>query len=83
VGPLYHCLLRDHIPREQDSPDRLHDACYTYATWLLQSGVSLQVVSDQLGHAGIAITADVYSHVTTTVARQAADTLSTAFTTGL
>jgi integrase len=60
---------------------RLHDARHTYATWMLQAGVPLKVVSDQLGHASITITGNVYSHVTREVAQHAAATLDTAFTT--
>ena len=61
---------------------RLHDARHTYATWMLQTGVPMKVVSDQLGHSSITMTADVYSHVTREVAQQAAATLDAAFTTG-
>jgi integrase len=59
---------------------RLHDCRHTFATWLLKAGVPLKVVSDQLGHSSITITADVYSHVTTEVAKQAAAVLNAAFT---
>jgi integrase len=61
---------------------RLHDSRHTFATWLLQAGVSLKTVSDQLGHASISTTADIYAHVTAAVARQAADALNQAFITG-
>jgi len=61
---------------------RLHDARHTFATWLLQAGVPLKTVSDQLEHSSIAITGNVYSHVTHEIARAAADTLHQAFTTG-
>jgi integrase len=61
---------------------RLHDARHTFATWMLQSGVSLKTVSDQLGHSSIAITGDIYSHVTREIAKAAADVLNTAFIAG-
>src|SRR5262245_45487190 len=61
---------------------RLHDARHTFTTWLLQAGVPLKTVSDQLEHSSIAITGNVYSHVTCEIARAAADTLHQAFTTG-
>ena len=58
---------------------RLHDARHTYATWMLQTGVPLKVVSDQLGHTSIAITGDIYAHVTQEVAQHAASALDQAF----
>lgn len=36
---------------------------HTCATLLLQAGVNPKIVSERLGHAGIRITLDVYSHV--------------------
>ena len=42
---------------------RLHDARHTHASLLLKQGVHPKVVSERLGHAGIAITMDLYSHV--------------------
>jgi site-specific recombinase XerD len=46
---------------------------------MLTRGVSLKVVSDILGHSSIAITGDIYGHVSPDVARQAMDTLGDAF----
>jgi integrase len=42
---------------------RLHDLRHTYATLALEAGVHPKVVSERLGHAGIAITLDLYAHV--------------------
>lgn len=42
---------------------RLYDLRHTHATDLLEAGVSLRLVSERLGHASVAITADIYSHV--------------------
>ena len=42
---------------------RLHDLWHTHATLLLKAGVHPKVVSERLGHAGIGITLDTYSHV--------------------
>jgi integrase len=44
-------------------PIRLHDVRHSYATAALAAGVPAKVVSERLGHATIAITLDVYSHV--------------------
>lgn len=40
-----------------------HSTRHTFATWLLSDGADLRWVSQQLGHATIAQTADVYGHV--------------------
>lgn len=42
---------------------RLHDLRHTHATMALQANVPVKVVSERLGHASVAITLDVYSHV--------------------
>jgi integrase len=42
---------------------RLHDARHSHASLLLKQGVHPKVVSERLGHTGIAITMDLYSHV--------------------
>ncbi len=42
---------------------RLHDLRHTHATLMLKAGVHPKVVSERLGHAGIGITLDTYSHV--------------------
>jgi len=42
---------------------RLHDARHTHVTLLLKQGVHPKVVQERLGHASIAITLDLYSHV--------------------
>ena len=42
---------------------RLHDARHSHASLLLKQGIHPKVVSERLGHAGIAITMDLYSHV--------------------
>jgi integrase len=43
---------------------RLHDLRHGWATMALQAGIHPKVVQERLGHAGIAITLDTYSHVT-------------------
>ncbi len=52
---------------------RLHDLRHSYASLALQHGVDLLVVSRQLGHASIAVTADIYSHLLPNATRAAAD----------
>ena len=42
---------------------RLYDLRHTAATISLIAGVSPKVISEQLGHASVAFTLDVYSHI--------------------
>ena len=42
---------------------RSHDLRHASASLLLRQGVHPKVVSERLGHSGIAITMDTYSHV--------------------
>jgi len=42
---------------------RLHDARHSHASILLKQNVHPKVVQERLGHANIAITMDIYSHV--------------------
>ncbi len=55
---------------------RLHDLRHTYATLALKTGVHPKIVSERLGHATIAITLDLYSHVTPGIARDAAEAVA-------
>lgn len=52
-----------------------HGLRHSAATALLASGVPLPVVSDLLGHAGIAITADTYASVVPSLRKDAADAM--------
>lgn len=54
---------------------RFHDLRHTAATLLLGRGVHPKIVSEMLGHSTIAITLDLYSHVTPTMQREAAAVL--------
>jgi integrase len=60
----------------------LHDARYTYATWMLEQGISPKTVQTMLEHSSISVTLDVYSHVSLTLEKQAAATLNAALTGG-
>ena len=56
----------------------LHTLRHTCASLLLAQGVHPRVVMETLGHSGIAITMDVYSHVMPQQQREAADLMNTA-----
>ena len=53
----------------------LHTLRHSAASMMLAGRVSLKVVSELLGRSGIAITADVYGHVSPDVSRSAVDVL--------
>ena len=55
---------------------RLHDLRHTMATLALQAGVHPKVVQEQLGHSGIEVTLDTYSHVPQSVRRDAVDRIT-------
>jgi integrase len=59
-------------------PVRFHDLRHSAATMMLAEGVPLAVISEWLGHAGIAITAAHYAAVVPSLRREAADAMDRA-----
>jgi integrase len=59
-------------------PVRFHDLRHSAATMLLSAGVPLAVISEMLGHAGIAITASHYAAIVPELRREAADAMDRA-----
>ena len=57
---------------------RFHDLRHTCATLLLGKNVNPKIVSEMLGHASIAITLDIYSHVLPTMQDSAAKAMEDA-----
>jgi integrase len=53
---------------------RFHEMRHTYATLMREHGMDIKGVSAALGHSTTAITADLYTHVTTAIQQQLADT---------
>ena len=51
------------VERSGLAPLRFHDLRHVHASLLLQQGVHPKIVSERLGHSGIGITMDIYSHV--------------------
>ena len=51
---------------------RFHDLRHTAATLMLSRGVHPKIVSEMLGHSGVGMTLDVYSHVLPHMQREAA-----------
>ena len=50
---------------------RIHDLRHSAATILLEARVDLKTVQERLGHSSMAITADIYSHVTSRMHEEA------------
>jgi integrase len=62
--------------KKAELPDvRFHDLRHTAATLLLRLGEHPKVVQERLGHATIAVTMDIYSHVMPDLQRDAASKL--------
>ena len=61
-------LHRAHLP----PAIRIHDLRHAMATQWLAQGIPVKVVSERLGHANVAITLEVYSHVLPDMQAQAA-----------
>ncbi len=54
---------------------RWYDLRHTTASILLSAGENPKVVSERLGHAGVTLTLDTYSHVLPTMQQQATERL--------
>jgi integrase len=54
---------------------RIYDLRHSCATLLLAAGENPKVVSERLGHASVALTLDIYSHVLPSMQQQAAERL--------
>ena len=55
----------------------IHGLRHTHATILLEQGVNPKVVSERLGHASVATTMDIYSHVLPDMQEKAAQAIDT------
>jgi integrase len=69
---LYRRFVK-HVDEHGLPPIRLHDLRHGAASLALEAGVDLKVVSDQLGHSSIVLTADTYVSVLPALAMQAAE----------
>jgi integrase len=58
---------------------RFHDLRHTHATQLLLAGVHPRIAQERLGHSTVALTLDLYSHVTGTMQEDAAAKINATF----
>jgi integrase len=72
--------LRRTLTRANLPTIRFHDLRHSAATLMLSRGVHPKMASEMLGHSTIAITLDLYSHVSANMQRQAADAIDAALT---
>ena len=56
----------------------LHVLRHSHASIMLREGVSLKVIQERLGHSGINVTADIYSHVSPVLHRDAVERIGEA-----
>ena len=77
LDPAYVSRHFDRLVARHGMPRiRLHDLRHTSASVGLASGETLLEVSRRLGHSSIAITADVYSHISPQTAAESAERLA-------
>jgi integrase len=69
------------LPQDGKLPKRFrfHDLRHTHATFLLKAGVHPKIVSERLGHATVAITLDLYSHVLPSMQAPAVEAMNRLF----
>jgi integrase len=58
---------------------RFHDLRHSHATYLLGAGVHAKIVSERLGHSGVGLTLDTYSHVLPGIQEEAVQRLNEIF----
>ena len=77
---LTHAFTGFLVKRKSEFPRvRFHDLRHTHATQLLLAGVHPRIAQERLGHSTVALTLDLYSHVTATMQEDAAAKINSAF----
>lgn len=75
--PISHVSLLKEMKKIAEKMGRpsltVHDLRHGYATLCLQNGDDLKLVSENLGHSTVAITADIYAGVTTRMKNESAE----------
>jgi integrase len=79
IGPNVLTNAYRRLARRLGLPPRFHALRHTHATALLSAGVHPRVAQERLGHASMAITMEIYSHVTKRLEDDAAAKIDEAF----
>jgi integrase len=66
------------LVRKLKLPVRLHDLQHSHLSHLLSAGIHPKVASERAGHASVAITMDIYSHVLPGMQEEAANKIDAA-----
>jgi integrase len=75
LGTVRERILRPALERAGLGKLRLYDLRHTHATLPLAMGESIKVVSERLGHSSVALTMDLYQHVSQDMQREIAGKL--------
>jgi len=70
--------FRRAVDRSGLPPLTVHGLRHTFARVALGEGIQTKIVSDVLGHSSSSITADIYSHATEPMTRDASDRVAAA-----
>lgn len=79
ISPLRFSTLFINLSKRLGYNHSFHDLRHTHATLLHEDGVNLKVIQERLGHADIATTMNVYSHMTKSLEEDAIDRLNKKF----
>ena len=81
IDPRNFARYFDKLIKRADLPKiSPHDARHTFATLMMELGESPKTVQEMLGHSRVAITLDIYSHVSLELEKKAAARLNAALT---
>ena len=76
-GHLADITVRNHLQRLLSANGiediRFHDLRHSFATISLENGEDIKTVSENLGHATVAFTMDIYAHVTEAMKKRSGD----------
>lgn len=79
ISPLRFSTFFINLSKRLGYEHSFHDLRHTHATLLHEAGVNIKVIQDRLGHADIATTMNIYSHITSILEDDSIDKLNKKF----